>query len=115
MTNRRFGIISRLGNLIIVQVLFIFVALALILFVPEGDPQREQDVARDSIEYVGKLFIANDAENGIEVPAAFQDTVTIRGREWRVLAYQPGQPGHWELPVRSIESRRTPAGRGGRE
>lgn len=37
MVTRRFGIISRLGYLIVVQVLFIFAALALILFVPDGD------------------------------------------------------------------------------
>jgi len=45
VTTCRFGIISRLGNLIIVQVLFIFTALALILFVPEGDQDLDRRLA----------------------------------------------------------------------
>ncbi|MCD6250451.1 MAG: PAS domain S-box protein [candidate division Zixibacteria bacterium] len=52
MTSSRFGIISRLGNLIIVQVLFIFTALALILFVPKSDNDLDGRIA--SLE--GKLI-----------------------------------------------------------
>lgn len=48
MTTRRPGIIVRLGNLIIVQVLFIFAALSLILFVPESDQELGERLAEYS-------------------------------------------------------------------
>ncbi len=57
VTTRKYGIISRLGNLIVVQVLFIFAALALILFVPERNPdmdRRLSSLQRELIE-IGRL------------------------------------------------------------
>jgi PAS domain S-box-containing protein len=48
------GILTRLSNLIIVQVIFIFVALALILFSPDAD----QDARNQLAELDGKLFDA---------------------------------------------------------
>ena len=62
MTTRRPGIISRLGNLIVVQVLFIFAALALILFVPGGDQELDRqlaDLERELIE-IGRQAIGSD-------------------------------------------------------
>jgi len=56
------GIIARLSHLIVIQVLFIFAALALILFVPDAEPQSstrlaalERDMARAARQVTDRL------------------------------------------------------------